>query len=215
MKIDKKSMLLYVVTDRTWLGENSLIEQVEDTLKAGATFIQLREKDFPFEDFLKEAKEIKNITDRYKVPFVINDNVDIAMKCGADGVHVGQGDMNAKNARNIIGEDKILGVSASTVEQAKIAEENGADYIGVGSAFKTNTKSDVNVISMDTLKDICNSVSIPVVAIGGINEENIFNLKNTDIDGICVISAIFSKENIYDATKKLYDLASKMVNYEV
>lgn len=215
MKIDKKSMLLYVVTDRTWLGENSLVEQVEDTLKAGATFIQLREKDFPFEDFLKEAKEIKDVTDRYKVPFVINDNVDIAMKCGADGVHVGQGDMNAKNARNIIGEDKILGVSASTVEQAKIAEENGADYIGVGSAFKTNTKSDVNVISMDTLKDICNSVSIPVVAIGGINEENIFNLKNTDIDGICVISAIFSKENIYAATKRLYDLASKMVNYEV
>ncbi|MGO1712965.1 MAG: thiamine phosphate synthase, partial [Senegalia sp. (in: firmicutes)] len=138
MKINKKSMLLYVVTDRTWLGENSLVDQVEDTLKAGATFIQLREKDLPFEDFLKEAKEIKVITDRYKLPFVINDNVEVAIKCNADGVHVGQEDMNARNVRNLIGEDKILGVSASTVKEAKAAQENGADYIGVGAIVSTS-----------------------------------------------------------------------------
>lgn len=215
MKIDKKSMLLYVVTDRTWLGENSLVDQVEDTLKAGATFIQLREKDLPFEDFLKEAKEIKVITDRYKLPFVINDNVEVAIKCNADGVHVGQEDMNARNVRNLIGEDKILGVSASTVKEAKAAEENGADYIGVGAIVSTSTKEEAKVVSMDTLKDICHAVSIPVVAIGGINEENVLKLKGSGVDGICVISAIFSKENIYDATKNLYNLASQMVSYEV
>lgn len=215
MKIDKKSMLLYVVTDRTWLGENSLVDQVEDTLKAGATFIQLREKDLPFEDFLKEAKELKNVTDRYKVPFVINDNVEVAIKCNADGVHVGQEDMNARNVRNLIGEDKILGVSASTVKEAKAAEENGADYIGVGAIVSTSTKEEAKVVSMDTLKDICHAVSIPVVAIGGINEENVLKLKGSGVDGICVISAIFSKENIYDASKKLYNLSSKMVSYEV
>ncbi|MGO1369060.1 MAG: thiamine phosphate synthase [Senegalia sp. (in: firmicutes)] len=215
MKIDKKSMLLYVVTDRTWLGENSLVDQVEDTLKAGATFIQLREKDLPFEDFLKEAKEIKVITDRYKLPFVINDNVEVAIKCNADGVHVGQEDMNARNVRNLIGEDKILGVSASTVKEAKAAEENGADYIGVGAIVSTSTKEEAKVVSMDTLKDICHAVSIPVVAIGGINEENVLKLKGSGVDGICVISAIFSKENIYDASKKLYNLSSKMVSYEV
>ncbi|MGO1819987.1 MAG: thiamine phosphate synthase [Senegalia sp. (in: firmicutes)] len=215
MKIDKKSMLLYVVTDRTWLGENSLVDQVEDTLKAGATFIQLREKDLPFEDFLKEAKEIKVITDRYKLPFVINDNVEVAIKCNADGVHVGQEDMNARNVRNLIGEDKILGVSASTVKEAKAAQENGADYIGVGAIVSTSTKEEAKVVSMDTLKDICHAVSIPVVAIGGINEENVLKLKGSGVDGICVISAIFSKENIYDATKNLYNLASQMVSYEV
>lgn len=215
MKIDKKSMLLYVVTDRTWLGENSLVDQVEDTLKAGATFIQLREKDLPFEDFLKEAKELKNVTDRYKLPFVINDNVEVAIKCNADGVHVGQEDMNARNVRNLIGEDKILGVSASTVKEAKAAEENGADYIGVGAIVSTSTKEEAKVVSMDTLKDICHAVSIPVVAIGGINEENVLKLKGSGVDGICVISAIFSKENIYDASKNLYDLASQMVDYEV
>jgi len=215
LKIDKKSMLLYVVTDRTWLGENSLVDQVEDTLKAGATFIQLREKDLPFEDFLKEAKELKNVTDRYKVPFVINDNVEVAIKCNADGVHVGQEDMNARNVRNLIGEDKILGVSASTVKEAKAAEENGADYVGVGAIVSTSTKEEANVVSMNTLKDICHTVSIPVVAIGGINEENVLKLKGSGVDGICVISAIFSKENIYDATKNLYDLASQMVSYEV
>lgn len=215
MKIDKKSMLLYVVTDRTWLGENSLIEQVEDTIKAGATFVQLREKNLPFEEFLKKAKEIKNITDKYKVPFVINDNVEVAIKCNADGVHVGQEDMNAKNVRNLIGEDKILGVSAGTVKEAKAAEKNGADYIGVGAIVSTSTKEEAKVVSMETLKDICDAVSIPVVAIGGINEENVLKLKGSGVDGICVISAIFSKENIYDATKKLYDLASEMVEYEV
>lgn len=208
-------MLLYVVTDRSWLGESSLKEQVEDTLKAGASFVQLREKNLPFEEFLKRAKEIKNITDQYKVPFVINDNVDLAIECNADGVHVGQGDMQARNVRKLIGEDKILGVSASTVKEATEAQKNGADYIGVGAIFATSTKEEAKVISMDTLKDICKAVSIPVVAIGGINENNVLQLKGTGVHGISVISAIFSKENIYDATKKLYHLATEMVEYEI
>ncbi len=215
MKIDKKSMLLYVVTDRSWLGENSLKDQVEDTLKAGASFIQVREKELPFDEFLREAREIKNITDKYNIPFVINDNIEVAIQSNADGVHIGQDDMPARDVRKLIGQDKILGVSAATVKDAKLAEENGADYIGVGAMFSTDTKQDANVISMDTLKDICNSVSIPVVAIGGINEKNVPMLKNSGVDGICLISAIFSKENIYEATKKLYDLSVDMVDYEI
>lgn len=215
MKIDKKSMLLYVVTDRSWLGENSLKDQVEDTLKAGASFIQVREKELPFDEFLREAIEIKNITDKYNIPFVINDNIEVAIQSNADGVHIGQDDMPAPDVRKLIGQDKILGVSAATVKDAKLAEENGADYIGVGAMFSTDTKQDANVISMDTLKDICNSVSIPVVAIGGINEKNVPMLKNSGVDGICLISAIFSKENIYEATKKLYDLSVDMVDYEI
>lgn len=211
MKIDKKSMLLYAITDRSWLGENSLEEQVEDAIKGGATFIQLREKDLPFDKFLKQAKKIKIITDKYKVPFVINDNIKVAIESDADGIHIGQKDMNAKELKALIGDNKILGVSANTVEEAKLAEKNGADYIGVGAVFPTATKEDADMVSLNNLKDICHSVSIPVVAIGGIKSENIIELKSTDIDGICLISAIFAEENIYNATRELYKLAKEIV----
>lgn len=211
MKLDKKSMILYAITDRSWLGENSFEEQVEETIKAGATFLQLREKDLDTGQFLKQAKKIKKITDKYKIPFVINDNVEVAIKSDADGVHIGQGDMNAVNVRKLIGNNKIIGVSANTVEAAKLAEENGADYIGVGAVFKTNTKEEADLVSMDIIKEICKSISIPVVAIGGINEKNISSLKGTGIDGICCISAIFAKKDIYGATKELSRLAKEVV----
>lgn len=211
MKLDKNTLLLYVVTDREWVGKSSFEEQIEETLKGGATFLQLREKNLSFNEFLEQANKVKKITDKYKVPFVINDNVEVAMKSNADGVHIGQGDMNAKEVRTLIGDKKILGVTASTVITAKLAEADGADYIGVGAVFKTNTKEDAEIISMDTIKNICKSVSIPVVAIGGINESRVLALKDSGIDGICCISAIFAKENIYEATKNLYYLAKEVI----
>lgn len=211
MKANKENMLLYVVTDRAWLDRNSLESQVDETIQAGATFIQLREKDMAFDEFVNEAKNIKVITDKYSIPFVINDNIEIALAVNADGVHVGQSDLNAKDVRNLIGKDKILGVSAQTVEQALIAERQGADYIGVGAVFSTNTKTDADAVSFKTLSSICHAVSIPVIAIGGINENNILELKDSGIDGVAVISAIFAKPDISDATKKLLCLAKETV----
>lgn len=204
-------MLLYVVTDRSWLGTNSLTEQVEETIKAGATFVQLREKDLNFEDFVKEAEKIKEITGRCHIPFVIDDNIQVALAVGADGVHVGQSDMEAQDVRALIGEDKILGVSAQTVEQAILAEKNGADYLGVGAVFSTSTKLDAQDVSFQTLKEICAAVSIPVVAIGGINENNILQLKGSGVDGVAVISAIFAKPDIFAVTKNLCRLSKEMV----
>lgn len=209
MKLDKDSLLLYVVTDRSWLKENPLAFEVEKTLKAGATFIQLREKEMSDEEFLKEAKEIKTLTDKYKVPFVINDNIDIALKVDADGVHVGQSDMDAKDVRKLIGSDKILGVSASNAEQAEKAERSGADYLGVGAVFSTSTKKDADNVSFETLKEICESVNIPVIAIGGISEENIYKLKDSGIVGVAVISAIFAKSDIIEATKTIRKLCEE------
>ena len=211
MKLDKKAMLLYVVTDRTWLGENDLASQVEETIKAGATFVQLREKNMPNSEFVQEAAQIKKLTDKHGIPFVINDNIEVALAVDADGVHVGQSDMNAKDVRALIGNDKILGVSAVTVEQAVSAEQNGADYIGVGAVFATSTKHDADTVSMETLKRICEAVSIPVVAIGGICEENILQLKGTGIDGVAVISAIFAKPDIGRATENLRRLSEQTV----
>ncbi|MBW4829446.1 MAG: thiamine phosphate synthase [Clostridiaceae bacterium] len=215
MKLDRKSMLLYAITDRTWLKGETLSSQVEDTIKGGATFIQLREKNLSFNDFVKQAEEIKSVTDKYNIPFVINDNMDVALAVNSDGVHVGQDDMNAKDVRKLIGKDKIIGVSVQTVEQAILAEQNGADYLGVGAVFPTSTKSDANCISLEQLKEISMAVSTPIVAIGGINEENIEELKGTNVDGICVISAIFSKINVFEATKKLRKLSEGIVDYEV
>lgn len=209
MKLDNKAMLLYAVTDRTWLGNQTLAEQVEETLKGGATFIQLREKDILFEDFVKEAKEIKKITDVYKIPFVINDNIEVAMAVDADGVHVGQDDLDAKELRKQIG-DKIIGVSADTVALAIKAEADGADYIGVGAVYSTSTKTDADVVSLEIIKEICKSVSIPVVAIGGLNENNILDLKGSGVHGVALVSAIFSKEDIVKTTKKLRDLSEEM-----
>lgn len=214
MKVDKGSMLLYAVTDRTWLKGRSLADAVEEALKAGVTFLQLREKGLDHDSFLSLAKEIKNIANKYNIPYVINDNVDIAVACDADGVHVGQRDMEANDVRRIIGPDKILGVSAQTVEQAVKAEKNGADYIGVGTVFPTSTKLDAEAVSFETLKEICSTVSIPVVAIGGINADNIMKLAGSGIDGIAVVSAIFARDDITAAVKELRHLASKVVNHE-
>ncbi len=203
MKFHKKDLLLYAITDRSWLGESTLYQQVEQALIGGATFIQLREKNLDEESFLKEALEIKGLCNRYNVPFVINDNVDIALKIGADGVHVGQSDMQANNVREILGNDKIIGVTAKTVEQALIAQKRGADYLGVGAVFSTSTKADAKGIDGNTFKAICNAVHIPVVAIGGINQENVSKLKGYGMNGVAVISGIFGQKDIKTATENL------------
>ena len=210
MKCDKKDLLLYAVTDRAWVGKETLYEQVEDALKGGATFIQLREKKLDKESFLKEAIEIKKLCKKYNVPFVINDEVDIALYVDADGVHVGQSDMEAGNVREILGPDKIIGVSAQTVEQALLAEKRGADYLGVGAVFKTGSKDDADDVSHETLKAICEAVSIPVIAIGGITVDNVAELEGTGICGIAVISAIFAKTDIKEATNKLLETVKEI-----
>lgn len=199
MSLDK-DLLLYAITDRHWLGDQTLYEQVQETLEGGSTFIQLREKELDYDSFLAEANEIKKLCADYGVPFVINDNVQVAVDCDADGVHVGQGDMEAGDVRQKIGPDKILGVSAQTVEQAKLAEERGADYLGVGAVFPTGSKDDADEVSHETLKAICDAVSIPVVAIGGITYDNIPELAGSGICGISVISAIFAADDIRQAT---------------
>ena len=211
MKYDKKDLLLYAVTDRYWLNGETLYEQVEKALKGGATFVQLREKELDGDTFLAEAIEIQELCKRYKVPFVINDNVDIARKMNADGVHVGQSDMEAGNVRALLGEDKILGVSAQTVEQAILAEKRGADYLGVGAVFHTGSKADADDVSHETLKAICEAVSIPVVAIGGIGKHNVLELSGSGICGIAVISAIFASEDITSATAELKALTKQAV----
>ena len=209
---DKKDLLLYAVTDRTWLGDETLYQQVEKALKGGATFIQLREKHLCDDAFLKEAVELKELCRRYHVPFVINDNVEIALKMDADGVHVGQSDMEAGNVREKLGSDKIIGVSAQTVEQAVLAEQRGADYLGVGAVFPTGSKDDADDVSHETLKAICEAVSIPVIAIGGISRNNIMELSGSGICGIAVISAIFAQPDIEAATKELRALTEEMVS---
>jgi thiamine-phosphate pyrophosphorylase len=206
----KKAMLLYAITDRTWLGENSLAQQVEDAIRGGATFIQLREKNLSDEEFLEEAKKIKAVTDKYKVPFVINDNIMVAKMADADGVHIGQSDMEAEKARRILGNDKIIGISAGNLEEALTAEKNGADYIGIGAMFHTDTKSDATSVTFAEAKEITEKVNIPVVAIGGINRDNVLSLKGTGVDGIAVISAIFAQKDIYEATSTLRALAEKL-----
>lgn len=211
MKSIKDALLLYAVTDRSWLGQNSLDTVVEDIIPAGATFIQLREKEMLYEEFLDEAKRIKTITDRHQIPFLINDNIHVALACGADGVHVGQEDKNAAEVRSMMGKNKILGVSVQTVEQAIQAERDGADYLGVGAVFPTSTKADAADVPYDTLKQICASVAIPVVAIGGINENNILQLKGSGVAGAAVISAIFSKPDAAAATRQLKSLVKMMV----
>ncbi len=211
MKLDKKDLLLYAVTDCTWIGNRTLYQQVEEALRGGATFIQLREKELDDEAFLKEAFEIKELCRKYNVPFVINDNVDIAVKANADGIHVGQKDMEAGLVRDSIGDNKILGVSAQTVEQALLAEKMGADYLGVGAVFSTASKADADDVSYETLKAICEAVSIPVVAIGGIGAGNVLQLSGSGIDGVAVISAIFAADNIQKATSELKELTKQVV----
>lgn len=211
MKLTRENLLLYGITDRTWLNGKTLYQQVEEALQGGATFIQLREKNLDDESFLKEAIEIKELCKSYNVPFIINDNVGIALKMNADGVHLGQNDMEAGNVRSILGKDKIIGVSAQTVEQALLAQERGADYLGVGAVFPTDSKKDANNISHQTLKEICKAVDIPVVAIGGISKDNVQALSGSGICGVAVISAIFAQDNIAEATRELKKQVKKAV----
>ncbi len=214
MKADKNTLKLYAVTDRKWLNGGSLAEQVEKAARAGVTMVQLREKEIGFDEYVALAIEIAAVAHRYDIPLIINDNVEVAIASGADGVHVGQSDMEAANARRKIGPDRILGVSAETVESALEAERCGADYIGTGALFTTSTKEDAQNISLSELKEICDSVSIPVVAIGGITEKNIMDLSGSGIVGVALVSAIFAQKDIKASVSRLLTLIEKIVKSE-
>ena len=210
MKCDKNYMRLYAVTDRAWVGKQTLYQQVESALKGGATCVQLREKELDEEAFLQEAFEIHALCQKYNVPFFINDNVDIAIKCHAEGIHVGQEDMAAAQVRQRVGDEMMIGVSAHSVQEALDAVANGADCLGVGAAFATHTKADVDVLPRQTLIDICNAVDVPVVAIGGIHKENMLQLKGTGVDGVALVSAIFAADDIEAECKELKQLAEQL-----
>lgn len=211
MKCDKRYMLLYAVTDRAWTREQTLYEQVEAALKGGVTCVQLREKEMDETAFLQEAKDICALCHRYGVPFIVNDNVDVAIACQADGIHVGQEDMAAGEVRRRVGDAMLLGVSVHTVEEARRAVRNGADYLGLGAVFPTSTKTDVDQMTNETLRAICDAVDVPVVAIGGINRGNLLKLSGSGVDGVALVSAIFSAEDIEDTCRKLRLLAEGMV----
>lgn len=211
MRLDKKYMQLYAVTDRAWTGNKTLYEQIKEALENGVTCVQLREKNLDEASFIEEAKKISVLCRQYNTPFIVNDNVNVAIASNADGIHIGQEDMGLKDVRKIVGENMIIGISAHTVEEAKFAQENGADYIGIGAVFETSTKNDVDVIPYEKVKSICDAVDIPKVAIGGINAENILKLKGSGIDGVAVVSAIFGEKDIGKATKELYTLLNNLI----
>ena len=211
MNVDKKDLLLYAVTDRHWLNGRTLYSVVKESLDGGVTVLQLREKELDEVHFLEEAKELQQLCREYQVPFIVNDNVDIAISMNADGVHVGQSDMEAGDVRAKLGPDKIIGVSAQTVEQAVLAEKHGADYLGVGAVFPTGSKDDADDVSYETLKAICEAVSIPVIAIGGITQENVKELAGSGICGIAVISAIYAQQDIRKASEDLKKETQRMV----
>ena len=214
MKCDPKDLLLYAVTDRHWLNGRTLVDVVKESLDGGVTMIQLREKSLDEGKFLEEAKELQALCRERHVPFIVNDNVDIAKAMDADGVHVGQDDMAALDAREVrakLGPDKLIGVSAHTVEEALLAEKQGADYLGVGAVFPTSSKSDVGEMSYETLKAICKAVSIPVVAIGGISGENVGKLAGSGICGVAVISAIYAAKDVKAAAADLKATVEEML----
>ena len=216
MKFDKaqqvrQAMLLYAVTDRAWVGDGTLYEQVEQCLKGGATIVQIREKGLDHAAFVAEAREMVQLCHRYGVMCIINDDVQACLDSGADGVHVGQDDMAAGDVRAMLGEDKIVGVSAHSVEEAQLAQRCGADYLGVGAVHSTGTKTDAAPLTHAQIRDICASVSIPAVAIGGINRENAAGLAGTGIAGIAVVSGIFAAEDIERECKILRGIADQMV----
>lgn len=210
--MNREDLLLYAVTDRHWLSGETLYSQVEKALQGGATFIQLREKNMERDALAAEAKEIQPLCKAYGVPFVINDYAWLAAELDADGVHVGQKDLEGQNVRDIIGPDRILGVSAKTVEQAKAAEALGADYLGVGAVFQTDSKADAAEISHETVAEICSAVTIPVIAIGGITRENVRQLSGRGLSGAAVISAVFGQEDIEKAARELKEEVKAMVN---
>ncbi|TGE31700.1 thiamine phosphate synthase [Desulfosporosinus sp. Sb-LF] len=201
---------LYLVTDRELLGERDLCDCIEEAIKGGVTLVQLREKSVSTREFLQLALRVKEITSRYKIPLIINDRLDIALAVDAEGLHVGQDDLPMIKAKELF-PNKIIGVSVSTQEEALLAQEQGADYLGVGALFKTSTKTDATEVSFEQLKLIKNSVKIPVVAIGGINLTNALQVMSTGIDGISVVSAILAKENIQGAAKQLQDIIKQSI----
>ena len=203
MNFEKEQLLLYAVTDRAWIGRQTLYEQVEDALKGGVTIVQLREKDLDEKNFLQEAKQLVTLCHSYNVPLIINDNVQIALESGADGVHVGIEDASVAQIREQVPEDFIIGATAKTIAQAQAAERAGADYLGVGAVFSSPTKQTAIRITNDQLKDICSSVSIPAVAIGGISLSNVDELAGGGMNGIAVVSAIFGAEDIETAAREL------------
>lgn len=207
----KDAMLLYAVTDRAWVGARTLYEQVEECLKGGATIVQIREKGLNHEDFVAEAKKIVKLCHRYGVMCIINDDVKACLESGADGVHVGQDDMEAGDVRALLGEDKIIGVSAHNVEEALLAQKRGADYLGVGAVHATGTKSEAKPLTWQDIKDICDSVTIPITAIGGVKLDNMLELRGTGVDGVAIVSGIFAAPNIEQATAQLLAQARKLV----
>ena len=208
----RKAMLLYAVTDSSWLKEGqTLVEVVEDVLANGATFLQIREKEMEHGAFLAEARQLQAAAAARRVPFVVNDAIDIALELDADGVHVGQSDMEAGRVRALLGEDKLIGVSARTVEQALAAQAAGADYLGVGAMFPTGTKQDTRPVSYDTLKAICAAVDIPVVAIGGIGAGNVAELAGSGIAGVAVVSALYAQPDVEAATRSLRAQVERVV----
>lgn len=211
MRCDRRHMLLYAVTDRAWTGERTLYQQVEAALKGGVTCVQLREKALDEAAFLQEARELCALCRRYGVPFIVNDSVEIALACGADGVHVGQEDLAAGEVRRRVGEDMILGVSVHTVEEARRAVRDGADYLGLGAVFPTSTKADVDVMPGETLRAICGAVEVPTVAIGGVKRGNLLQLSGSGVDGAALVSAIFGAEDIEKTCRELRALAEQMV----
>ena len=210
MKCAEEYMRLYAVTDRAWVGRQTLYQQVESALKGGVTCVQLREKELDEEAFLKEAFELHDLCKKYNVPFFINDNVDIAIRCHAEGIHVGQEDMSAAQVRQRVGDKMMIGVSVHSVEEALEAVRHGADCLGVGAAFSTHTKEDVDVLPEGMMKAICDAVDIPVVAIGGIHKENLLRLKGTGVNGVALVSAIFGAEDIEAECRELKALAEQL-----
>lgn len=204
--MNKIDLTLYVVTDRDILKGRDLCESIEESIKGGATVVQLREKDISSLDFYKIAMEVKEVTSKYNVPLIINDRLDIALACDADGLHIGQGDLPLEITRKLLGQDKIIGVSVRTVEEGLKAEENGADYLGVGAIYPTGSKDDATLIGIERLKQIKENVNLPIVAIGGISKNNCGEVITAGADGIAIISAVFGEEDILKASKELKSL---------
>jgi len=211
MKFNEEMLLLYAVTDRRWVGRQTLYEQIEEALQGGVTMVQLREKKLPKDEFLEEAVRVAGLCHKYNVPLIINDDVDVALKSGADGVHVGMEDVPVSEIRRIVSGDFIIGATCKTVEQAIAAEQAGADYMGVGAVFPSPTKKNAVRITKEKLMEICSSVSIPAVAIGGIGYDNISKLTGGGMDGFAVVSAIFAAENIQRSTKQLKTNAKEVI----
>lgn len=211
MKFDRDNLLLYAVTDRAWVGRQTLLEQIESALAGGVTLVQLREKRMSGEDLVREAREIRALCHRYGVPLILNDDVDAALASGADGVHVGAEDLPVRSVRERVGQGMIVGATAKTVAQAQAAEAAGADYLGVGAVFPSPTKRNAIRITAEELRTICASVSIPAVAIGGITRENLGELRGCGMAGIAVVSAIFSAEDIQAAARELRDAAADLI----